>query len=214
MVSISAFQADCEGSNPLSCSRLDYECFWGSWSGQAGSSLWTHITYQPLYVELEKWLNSPPFHGGIHGFESRTRYHCSVCTNGANTSFKAPASVVTCHNHTRETSRKLPPYIVATITIYREERKRNYGVQPNWHRRMSQEHNFVGSIPSTPTICSKKFCSITLSGANSNKDTPHRWSPCGGWRHLEFSRFVIAYHENSTKVLWGIYPPLDTKNLQ
>jgi hypothetical protein len=24
---------------------------------------------------LEKWLNSPPFQGGIHGFESRTRHH-------------------------------------------------------------------------------------------------------------------------------------------
>jgi hypothetical protein len=26
---------------------------------------------------LEKWLNSPPFQGGIHGFESRTRHHHS-----------------------------------------------------------------------------------------------------------------------------------------
>ena len=24
---------------------------------------------------LVKWLNTPPFHGGIHGFESRTRHH-------------------------------------------------------------------------------------------------------------------------------------------
>ena len=27
-----------------------------------------------IYGALEKWLNSPAFHAGIHGFESHTRH--------------------------------------------------------------------------------------------------------------------------------------------
>lgn len=28
-----------------------------------------------FYIPLDKWLKSLPFHGSIHGFESRTVYH-------------------------------------------------------------------------------------------------------------------------------------------
>ncbi len=51
---------------------------------------------------------------------------------------------------------------------------------------------------------------IAVQVRHSRPMTSYRWSPYGGWYHLEVARFVISHYAISTKFPLRIYPHWDT----